>query len=143
MKVPLRLIPLIATTVFLSGCTTVQNQPVAEIDSSGRQWQVVPVKQIELTVQVQDSNKRPLEGYDFAVVVHSAGNITGYQRIWKGGRTFELGARPEKVNFVLWGQAKNGARIPIFHEIPWPDLKKSYRLVFRFTPDGAIVDPMP
>jgi hypothetical protein len=135
---------VVATTTLVIGCSSTPDfrTAITERDAHGREWQVVTVKQVELTVQIQDHAGRGLKGYDFAVSVYSAGNITGYQRIWSEGRTFQLGARPGKVAFILWGQESNGAKIPIVHEIEWPDLAKSYRLIFRFGPEGVIVDPI-
>ncbi len=134
---------VVATTTIVIGCCSTPDfrTAITERDAHGREWQVVSVKQVELTVKIEDHAGQGLKGYDFAVSVYSAGNITGYQRISSEGTTLQLGARPGKVTFTLWGQASNGAEIPIVHEIEWPDLAKNYQLKFRFTKEGGIVDP--
>ena len=46
------------------------------MDGQGRSWEVLPIKEVRIAVQVQDAAGNPLSGYRFAVADPKVGNLT-------------------------------------------------------------------
>ena len=57
------------------------------MDGQGRSWEVLPIKEVRIAVQVQDAAGNPLSGYRFAVADPKVGNLEHLSQIISEKRT--------------------------------------------------------
>ncbi len=101
------------------------------MDGQGRSWEVLPIKEVRIAVQVQDAAGNPLSGYRFAVADPKVGNLTGYRKINAGGSVFSLRPRSESVILRIEGSAASGAVFPVYRQFTVPSLTRHLRLAYE------------
>ena len=101
------------------------------MDGQGRSWEVLPIKEVRIAVQVQNAAGNPLSGYRFAVADPKVGNLTGYRKINAGGSVFSLRPRSESVILSIEGSAASGAVFPVYRQFTVPSLTRHLRLAYE------------